>query len=76
MTTVITKRETTRHYVPPIVLPKELNLRLVQFLASADNLQEIQKPGEHVFLHHNQQNPTSPINNERKLQNEKLGKRM
>lgn len=60
------KKKRTRYYVPPVVLPKELNLSLVQFLASAANLQETRKPEAHVFLHHNQQNPISPINSERK----------
>lgn len=41
--TYIIKRETTRRYVPPVLLPKESNLSPSQSLGPATNLQE---PGE------------------------------
>ena len=74
MSAMITKRKTTRPYVIFAVMLKELNLNLVQFLPLAVNLKEMQKTKEHVALYHNQQNSLSPINSERKLQNEKLEK--
>lgn len=63
MTTMITTREITRHFVSPIVLPMELNLRLAQFLALAGSTEA----DGHV-LQYNQQNSISPMDGEKTLQ--------